>query len=198
LAASLARPGRNATGFVQFEYRFSAKWLELLKQIAPSVARVAVMRDASITSGTGQFAAIQSVAPSFGVELFPVDVCEDGEIERALRFNVAKPPEDNRLIQEQWDDLVRRMIAAGAISLVPGSSKPGFAFRANIGAAMPPRRLSKTRWRHGTERRLAHGRGGGLDSARIESLAPLRRLFRACPGVADPQKKSPGMRLPGL
>ena len=68
---SLARPGGNATGFVLFEYSISAKWLELLKEVAPSVTRVAVLRDPAAAAGTGQFGAIQSVAPSFGVELSP-------------------------------------------------------------------------------------------------------------------------------
>jgi ABC-type uncharacterized transport system substrate-binding protein len=65
---SLSRPGGNATGFMQFEYSLSAKWLELLKQIAPSITRAAVLRDAALTAGIGQFAAIQSVASSVGVE----------------------------------------------------------------------------------------------------------------------------------
>jgi putative ABC transport system substrate-binding protein len=78
--ASLARPGANATGFTLFEYGTSGKWLELLKQIAPRVTRVAVMRDPSLTSGIGQLAAIQAVAPSFGVELSPVDLRDAGEI----------------------------------------------------------------------------------------------------------------------
>jgi putative tryptophan/tyrosine transport system substrate-binding protein len=82
--ASLARPGGNATGFILFEYGISAKWLELLKQIAPGIARVAVLRNPGLTSGTAQFAAIQAVAPSFGVELTPVDVREPGEIEGAV------------------------------------------------------------------------------------------------------------------
>jgi putative ABC transport system substrate-binding protein len=82
--ASLARPGGNATGFAAFEYGVSVKWLELLKQIAPGVTRVAVLRDSAIASGIGQFAAIQAVAPSFGVELSPVDVHDAGEIERAV------------------------------------------------------------------------------------------------------------------
>jgi ABC-type uncharacterized transport system substrate-binding protein len=82
--ASLAQPGGNATGFLLFEYGISSKWLELLKQIAPDVTRVAVLRNPGITSGTGQFAAIQSVAPSFGVELTPVDVRSGDEIERAV------------------------------------------------------------------------------------------------------------------
>ena len=66
---SLARPGGNATGFVLFEYGISAKWLELLKEIAPGVTRVAVLRDPAAAAGIGQFGAILSVAPSFGVEL---------------------------------------------------------------------------------------------------------------------------------
>src|SRR5262245_23795352 len=66
---SLSRPGGNATGFMQFEYSLSAKWLELLKQVAPGVTRAAVLRDAALTSGTGQFAVIQSVASSVGVEV---------------------------------------------------------------------------------------------------------------------------------
>ena len=81
---SLARPGGNATGFINFEYSIGAKWLELLKAIAPGVARAAVLRDAIITAGTGQFGAIQSAAPSIGVEVSPVNVRDAGEIERAV------------------------------------------------------------------------------------------------------------------
>ena len=81
---SLSRPGGNATGFVLFEYGISAKWLELLKEIAPGVARVAVLRDPAAAAGTGQFGAIQAVAPSFGVELSPVNVRDPAEIERAV------------------------------------------------------------------------------------------------------------------
>jgi putative ABC transport system substrate-binding protein len=84
LVASLARPGGNTTGFSIYEYGISGKWLELLKEIAPRVTRVAVIRDHSITSGTAQFAAIQSVAPSFAVELSPVGVRDAGEIERGV------------------------------------------------------------------------------------------------------------------
>jgi putative tryptophan/tyrosine transport system substrate-binding protein len=81
---SLARPGGHITGFSIFEYGMSSKWLELLKEIAPRVTRVAVIRDQSLTSGTAQFAAVQSVAPSFGVELSPVGVRDAGEIERGV------------------------------------------------------------------------------------------------------------------
>jgi putative tryptophan/tyrosine transport system substrate-binding protein len=81
---SLARPGGNATGFMNYEYSLSGKWLELLKQIAPSVTRVAVLRNAATASGPGQFAAIQAVAPSLGVEANPVNVRDAGEIERAV------------------------------------------------------------------------------------------------------------------
>ena len=81
---SLARPGGNATGFIAFEYGLSGKWLELLKQIAPSLTRVAILRDPATAAGIGQFAAIQSVAPSFAVELRPIDMREVGEIERAV------------------------------------------------------------------------------------------------------------------
>ena len=81
---SLVRPGGNATGFLMFEYGISGKWLELLKQIAPGVTRAAVMRDPSVASGIGQFGAIQSVAPSFGVDLTPVDLRDASEIERAF------------------------------------------------------------------------------------------------------------------
>ena len=82
--ASLARPGGNATGFLLFEYGLSAKWLELLKQIAPGVTRVAVFRDPTIASGIGQFGAIQSAAPSLGIEASPVNVRDASDIERDL------------------------------------------------------------------------------------------------------------------
>ena len=84
IVESLARPGGNVTGFLSYEYGMGGKWLELLKQIAPGVTRAAVLRDAAVPSGTGQWGAIQSVAPSFGVELRPIDVHDAGEIERAV------------------------------------------------------------------------------------------------------------------
>src|SRR5436309_526942 len=81
---SLARPGGNATGCALFEYTLSGKWLELLKEVAPGVTRVALLRDPAVGSGTGQYAIIQAVAQSLGVELRPMDVRDPGEIERAI------------------------------------------------------------------------------------------------------------------
>jgi ABC-type uncharacterized transport system substrate-binding protein len=81
---TLARPGGNVTGFTAFEYALSGKWLELLKEIAPRVTRVAVIRDPAIAGGPGQFGAIQAVAPSFGAELRPVDLRDAGQIEHAI------------------------------------------------------------------------------------------------------------------
>jgi putative ABC transport system substrate-binding protein len=81
---SLAQPGGNVTGFTAYEYGISAKWLELLKEIAPQLKRVAVLRDAAIASGIGQLAVIQAAAPSFGVEVRPVGVRDGDEIERAV------------------------------------------------------------------------------------------------------------------
>jgi ABC-type uncharacterized transport system substrate-binding protein len=81
---NLSRPGGNATGFTVFEYSLGGKWLELLKELAPRVTRVAVLRDSAIPAGIGQFVAIQSVASSLGVELSPVNVSDATEIERAV------------------------------------------------------------------------------------------------------------------
>jgi len=85
LVASLSRPGGNTTGFSAFEYSLSGKWLELLKDIAPHLTRVAVLRDPALAAGIGQFAAIQAMAPpSSGVELTTIDPRDPGEIERAI------------------------------------------------------------------------------------------------------------------
>jgi putative ABC transport system substrate-binding protein len=88
---SLARPGGNITGFTVFDYSISGKWLQLLKEIAPGVTRVAVTRDPSIASGPAQFAVIQALAPSLGVELQPFAVRDDGEIERAITTFAQSP-----------------------------------------------------------------------------------------------------------
>jgi putative tryptophan/tyrosine transport system substrate-binding protein len=81
---SLSRPGTNATGFAAFEFSMSGKWLEMLKEIAPDVKRVAVIRDPSVPAGSGGLAAIQTVAPSLGVEVTPIGVRDAGDIERAI------------------------------------------------------------------------------------------------------------------
>ena len=84
LVASLGRPSGNATGFSSFKYSIGGKWLELLKQIAPTVTRVAVVRDPNVPAGIGQFGAIQAVAPYVGVELRPIDTRDSSEIEQAM------------------------------------------------------------------------------------------------------------------
>ncbi len=87
----LSRPGGNATGFMQFEYNLCGKWLELLKEIAPSVTHAAVLRQASIAAGIGQFAAIQAVAPSVGIEVSPIDLRELAQIENAIATFAQSP-----------------------------------------------------------------------------------------------------------
>jgi hypothetical protein len=81
---SLARPGGNATGFVLFDYPLAGKWVELLKQITPTVTRVAVRRDAALPAGIGQFAVIQSVAPSIGVDVSLINMRDAGQIEQDI------------------------------------------------------------------------------------------------------------------
>jgi len=88
---TMAHPGGNATGFIQFEYSLSGKWAELLKQIVPGVTRAAVLRDPNIPNGIGQFAVIQSVAPSVGMEVTAISVRDPGEMERAVTAFARSP-----------------------------------------------------------------------------------------------------------
>ena len=88
---SLARPGGNVTGFMNFEFSMSGKWLELLRQIAPNLTRAAVLRDPTQGSGTSQFAVIQAVAPSLRVEVNPVNMRDAGEIERDVAAFARSP-----------------------------------------------------------------------------------------------------------
>ena len=117
---SLARPGANATGFSGSEYGMSGKWLELLKQIAPRVTRVGVVRDPEIAAGAGQFGAIQSVAPTFGVELRPLGVRDAGEIERAITA-FARSANDGLIVTPSALTLVHRaaIIALAARHKLP-------------------------------------------------------------------------------
>jgi len=88
---SLSHPGRNATGMMQFDYSLAAKWLELLKQIAPATRRVGVIRDAHTPSGIGQFAVLQSVSSTFGFEILPIGTNDAGEIDAGIAKLVAAP-----------------------------------------------------------------------------------------------------------
>jgi putative tryptophan/tyrosine transport system substrate-binding protein len=88
---SLSRPGGNATGFISFEFSLSGKYLELLKEIAPGVTRVGVLRDAAISTGLGQFGVIQAVAPALGMDVSPINVRDAGEIERTIKVFARSP-----------------------------------------------------------------------------------------------------------
>jgi putative ABC transport system substrate-binding protein len=114
LIASLARPGGNATGFTTFEFGLSIKWLELLKQIAPGVTRAAVLRDPTISAIIGLFAAIQGVAPSFGVELTPIDVRDAGEFQRAIAMFARGPTDGLIVLGGPFANAHRDLIAATA------------------------------------------------------------------------------------
>ena len=109
--ASLARPGGNATGFMQSEYSTSGKWLELLKEIAPRVTRAVVIRDPTATAGVAQFAVIQSAAGSFGVELSPIDMRDAGEIERGVTA-FARAPNGGLIVTTAGSVIRRSLIIA--------------------------------------------------------------------------------------
>ena len=93
----LSRPGGNATGFAMFEYNLCGKWLELLREIAPTVKHAAVLRDPGFAHGIGQFAVIQAVAPSVGIEVSPIDLREPNQIERAIA-NFAQSPNGGLIV----------------------------------------------------------------------------------------------------
>ncbi|MGA7344300.1 MAG: ABC transporter substrate-binding protein [Pseudolabrys sp.] len=109
---SMARPDGNATGFIQFDYTLSGKWLELLKQIAPHVTRVAILRDPALAAGTGQFAVIQSVAPSVGVEVSAIGVHDAGEIERKISKFANSPNGGLILTSSAWAVVHQGLIIA--------------------------------------------------------------------------------------
>ena len=120
--ASLARPGGNVTGFASYEFGFPIKWLELLKQIAPSVTRAAVLRDPTNSALIGQFAAIQGAAPSFGVEVMPIDVRDGDELQRAVA-SFLHGPNDGLIVlggprSNAQRDLIAAMIAGHRIPAV--------------------------------------------------------------------------------
>ena len=117
---SLAHPGGNTTGFTLFEFGLSGKWVELLKEIVPPVKRVAVLRDSAIGSGTGQLAAIQAVAPSFGIDLSPIGVRDAGEIERSVTA-FASVPNGSLIVTASTLALVHRELI---ISLAARHSLP--------------------------------------------------------------------------
>src|SRR5215831_2543268 len=117
---SMARPGGNATGFTSFDYGLSVKWLELLKEIAPRVTRVGVIRDPNLTAGIGQWGAIQGAAPAAGMEAVPLNVREVAEIERAVAA-VARPGNGGLIVTASGAAVVHRelIIALAARHKLP-------------------------------------------------------------------------------
>jgi putative tryptophan/tyrosine transport system substrate-binding protein len=111
---SLARPGGNATGFIAFEYVIRAKWIELLKELAPHMTRVVVLRDPSTAAGIGQFAVIQSAASSLGIELSAIDTRDVGEIERAIGA-FAREPNGGLIVTVSAASVRASHFASGAI-----------------------------------------------------------------------------------
>ena len=144
---SLARPGGNATGFVNFEYGMGAKWLELLKQIAPAVTRVGVLRDPALAVGAGQYGAIQSVAPSLAMEASPINLRDAGEIERGIA-NFARVPNGGLIL------------TGGALGIVHRDLIVTLAARHNLPAVYIDRYFAE---------------GGGLISYGPDSIDAYRR-----------------------
>jgi putative tryptophan/tyrosine transport system substrate-binding protein len=116
---SLSRPGGNATGFLMFEYSLSGKWVELLKEIAPNLTRAAVLRDPAIAAGTGQFAVIQSVAPSRGVEVIPINMRDAAAFARSSNGGL--------------------IVTAGAATIVDRELIPALAAKYKLPAVYPAR-----------------------------------------------------------
>jgi len=114
----LARPGGNVTGFSLFDYGIGAKWLELLKEIAPNVTRAAILRDPAIVAGIGQWAAIQSASPSVAIEVSPVNIDDAGEIERSIAA-FARSANSGLILTGSGLAIIRLIIALAARHKLP-------------------------------------------------------------------------------
>jgi putative ABC transport system substrate-binding protein len=128
---SLARPGGNATGFMNFEFSLSGKWLEMLKQVAPDVTRAAVLRDPAIGTGTSQFAVIQALAPSLRVEVSPVNMRDAGAIERSVA-TFARPSNGGMIVTASGAGLLHRHLI---ITLAARHKLPAVYFNRSFVAA---------------------------------------------------------------
>ncbi len=173
LITSLSHPGGNATGFSLFEFGISGKWLELLKQIAPSVARVAVLRDSASTRGVGQFAAIQAAAATFGVELRPLDAQEGSEIDRAIGEFVGRAnsglivtSSPTALIDREFDYQARSPASIACdLSVSPLRHRGRLGIlRAGLDRSAPPRR--ELRRPHSQGREAVRPSGASTDQVR--------------------------------
>jgi putative ABC transport system substrate-binding protein len=131
LVESMARPGGNVTGFIQFEYSLSGKWVELLKEIAPALKRAAVLRDPDISAGIGQFAVIQSVAPSVGLDVSPVNVRDASAIARAVA-SFARSPDGGLIVTASALTVLHRDLIIG---LAAQHKLPAIYYRQNFAAS---------------------------------------------------------------
>ena len=132
---SLAKPGGNATGFSQFEYGLSGKWLELLKEVAPGVTRVAVLREPGLTAAVAQFAALQTVAPSLRIELVPINVRDAAEIERSAAA-FARSSADGLIVTSSPLAAVHRELIAAVAARHKLPAVYGLRFMASAGGLM--------------------------------------------------------------
>jgi putative ABC transport system substrate-binding protein len=159
---SLARPGGNATGFITFEYSISTKWLELLKQIAPGVTRAAVLRDPAISTGIGQWGAIEAVAPSLGMEVIPVNVRDAGEIERAVAV-FARPSNGGLIVTASALVVVHRdfhaLPAIYQFREFAAAGRPHELRHRSGGNVLPERRLRRPLAQRREGRRFARATG---------------------------------------
>ena len=183
LVTSLARPGGNTTGFASFEYSLSIKWLELLKQVAPRVTRVAVLRDSLTPVGIGQLAAIQGVAPSFGVELTPIVVRDAGEIEPAVAA-FARSPDDGLIVTiGTLTDAHRDVIGKLAARLRLPAVYP-FPFFVRSGGLISYGTDIIDSYRRGQLRRsYSQGREAGRPSGAAALENPADHQYQGCQGA---------------
>ncbi len=180
--ASLSRPGGNTTGFLSFEYSLSGKWLELLKEIAPHLTRVAVLRDPALASGIGQFAAIQAMAPpSSGVELTTIDVRDPGEIERAITA-FARERKGGLIVTASQSSVTHRKLINslalryGLPNIYPFRYYPASGGLASYGSADPidhaRRRGGRLRRSHPQGREARRSAGAGANQVRAGDQPP--------------------------
>jgi putative tryptophan/tyrosine transport system substrate-binding protein len=168
--ASLARPGGNATGFTFVEYGIGGKWLELLKEIAPGVTRAAILRDPTLPVGIGLLGAIQSLAPSLGMETSPIDVRDASEIERAIA-DFARRPNSGLVVTPSPAAIVNRkpIIALAAQHRLPAVYSPSTFTKDGGLISRPNRHLQagrRLRRSHPQGREASRHAGAGADQIR--------------------------------